>query len=293
MVKYYSIKVGRKTGVYDNWTEAQKQVNGFSGAVYKSFSTKSEALAFLNNSPFKSATSISNDQLVAYVDGSFDSTKKVYGSGVVIIENNLVTQKISIKGNDSSYIESYQIAGEVIGALKAISYAVDSNYRNIEVHYDYEGIEKWALGNWKAKKAISNYYVREYSKLTKNINVIFVKVKAHSGDYYNELADSLAREATTKICEISTSIKEPQNNFNELTGHKKNLYLNFNYAGKIISSESILKEIKKVLKTRNIKVKDIVQIKTLIDIDTRMLRCRIESLEDKIDLINIPIGDLS
>lgn len=48
MGKIYAVKVGRKTGLYTTWAEAEAQVKGFPNAKYKSFSTKEEALAYMN-----------------------------------------------------------------------------------------------------------------------------------------------------------------------------------------------------------------------------------------------------
>ena len=44
--KYYSVKAGKKPGVYLTWEECKNQVDGFSGAVYKSFPTLAEAEEF-------------------------------------------------------------------------------------------------------------------------------------------------------------------------------------------------------------------------------------------------------
>ena len=41
--KYYAVKKGKVPGIYETWNEAKAQVDGFSGAVYKSFSTLEEA----------------------------------------------------------------------------------------------------------------------------------------------------------------------------------------------------------------------------------------------------------
>ena len=57
------------------------------------------------------------------------------------------------------------------------------------------GIEKWAKKEWQAKKVISQDYVRFYDRFAQNIEVDFVKVKAHSGVSMNELADQLAKDA--------------------------------------------------------------------------------------------------
>lgn len=47
-MKYYAVKKGRTPGVYRTWDEAKKQVDGFSGAEYKSFSQITEATTYLN-----------------------------------------------------------------------------------------------------------------------------------------------------------------------------------------------------------------------------------------------------
>ena len=41
--KYYIVKKGKKPGVYYNWPDCQKQVQGFPGAVFKGFATRQEA----------------------------------------------------------------------------------------------------------------------------------------------------------------------------------------------------------------------------------------------------------
>jgi ribonuclease HI len=41
--KYYVVWKGINIGVYDNWNDCKKQVNGFSGAKYKSFDSLEEA----------------------------------------------------------------------------------------------------------------------------------------------------------------------------------------------------------------------------------------------------------
>ena len=47
--KYYVVWTGRKPGIYNSWSECEAQVKGFTGAEYKSFSTREMAeSAFLN-----------------------------------------------------------------------------------------------------------------------------------------------------------------------------------------------------------------------------------------------------
>lgn len=56
MVKYYAVKVGRVPGIYTTWPEAQAQVNGFPGPIFKSFGTLQEAQAFLGQGSAQSYT---------------------------------------------------------------------------------------------------------------------------------------------------------------------------------------------------------------------------------------------
>lgn len=41
--KFYAVLRGRQTGIFNSWTECDAQIEGFSGAVYKSFKTRGEA----------------------------------------------------------------------------------------------------------------------------------------------------------------------------------------------------------------------------------------------------------
>lgn len=43
--KYYAVIKGRQTGIFTSWSKCEEQVKGFSGAVFKSFSTRGEAEA--------------------------------------------------------------------------------------------------------------------------------------------------------------------------------------------------------------------------------------------------------
>lgn len=192
--KYYAVKKGRKTGIFTTWSEAQPHVSGYSGAEYKSFTSKSEAESFIS---VNQVTPPKDDHrsLVAYVDGSFDKTAKRYSYGVVLIQNDQVIEEIKNSDNNPVYAESYQIAGECFGSLNAIKWAIAHQYKHISIYYDYLGIEMWARGKWKANKKVSQDYVTYFKKYAQEIEVQFVKVKAHTGVQYNERADQLAKDA--------------------------------------------------------------------------------------------------
>ena len=51
--KYYTVWKGVNTGVYDNWKDCKNQIDGFEGALYKSFATKEEASQAYNDTAYK------------------------------------------------------------------------------------------------------------------------------------------------------------------------------------------------------------------------------------------------
>lgn len=49
MKKYYTVKTGKKPGIYETWEECQNQVVGYPNAQFKCFETLEEAQTYLNN----------------------------------------------------------------------------------------------------------------------------------------------------------------------------------------------------------------------------------------------------
>ena len=87
------------------------------------------------------------------------------------------------------------VAGEIMGAEKAMRYCLEKGIKNLEIVHDYEGIASWCTGKWQARKEATKAYKAFYDSLAGRLNVTFRKVKGHSGDTYNDAADRLARAA--------------------------------------------------------------------------------------------------
>ena len=99
------------------------------------------------------------------------------------------------------------VAGEITGAVMAIKFAIKQKAKNIVIFYDYAGIEEWAEGNWKANKAGTQKYKAFIDSARPYINIGFEKVKAHTGDTFNERADILAKNALGLVeTEVKTSV---------------------------------------------------------------------------------------
>lgn len=150
-------------------------------------------------------TEIFNNEEVAYayVDGSYRSDKTV-SYGTVILHNGETKMFSGRKTDKEIDVSSRNIVGELLGALRALKYCEDNNIGNLILHFDYKGIGCWAITEptlqiaesitpWKAKTEVAKYYQKRM-KDTK-VNIIFKKVTAHTGVYYNEIADKLATNA--------------------------------------------------------------------------------------------------
>lgn len=222
--KYYAVKVGMTTGVFETWEECKASVDGYPGALYKSFKNITDAYAYLGlegqqlsifnldtltSAPSHTPTiSMSNSEdfekplststkAVAYVDGSFNVETNTFGYGVVLFYNGEEVH-LSKAYDDAEMAAMRNVAGEIYGSMAAMEYAVEHNIKNLSIYYDYMGIAKWCTGEWKTNKSGTIAYKKYYDKIKRKVHVTFYKVKGHSGDKYNDLADKLAK----KVCGI-------------------------------------------------------------------------------------------
>ncbi|KIR02147.1 Ribonuclease HI-related protein [Lachnospiraceae bacterium TWA4] len=193
--KYYAVKKGKKPGIYHSWDDCKAQVHGFPGAIYKSFKTKEEADAFLGLGRVQAFNE--EDCMVAYVDGSFYQGDE-FSYGMVILwkgEEKHFCKKIV----DKELASMRNVAGEIKGSEAAMRYAIEQGVKDLAIYHDYEGISKWCTGEWKANKVGTQNYRDYYQSIQSKLNVKFVKVKGHSNDKYNDLADKLAKKALDLI----------------------------------------------------------------------------------------------
>lgn len=217
MAKYYAVRIGRKSGIYRSWDECKRQVDGFPNAKFKSFLTEGEAKEFMNAWDTKDMhnlaprvditdrkvqtqdiSSIKDNEIVAYVDGSYRDSNKTYSYGYLMINNKNKKYSHSQRMNFPEFVSMRNVAGEVIGSMQVIKKAIELGYRKIFLHYDYQGIENWCTGKWTANNKLTQGYKDFYNEAKDKIEVKFIKVPAHSGVEYNEVVDKLAKEAIMK-----------------------------------------------------------------------------------------------
>lgn len=206
MKKVYAVRKGRKTGLFLTWAECESQVKGYNGAEYKSFPDNESALVYLENS--KKIVQNLENHLKVYVDGSYSKALNRAGYGCVFIENNEIIYKISQAVSINLEENLWNVTAEIEGVLAAVEWAIQNKYKDISLHYDYEGLEKWFDGSWKANKQTTKSYINRMKNYNNKINIHFVKVKAHSGDYFNEMVDSLAKSSLKIDTEKKALIQE-------------------------------------------------------------------------------------
>ncbi len=189
--KFYAVKEGHVPGIYYTWDECKKQVDGYSGAVYKGFGSREEALEFIGIKPAEQPRLC---EVTAYTDGSYDIKTKRFSAGVVLFHNG-ETAQYSEAFDEPDMAQMRNVAGEIRASMYAMGYCILNGVSTLEICYDYEGVEKWCTGAWKTNKDGTKRYKEYYDSLKNVLDVTFTKVKGHSGDKYNDMADKLAKKA--------------------------------------------------------------------------------------------------
>ena len=245
----YAVKEGKVPAIYESWEECKAQIDGYSNAQYKKVKTKKEGIAYIYEEeikelvaeaikkekkesskeeskpkckdkigydvePIKSSAKVKSSKtfipvddikdeysFIAYVDGSYDRFNKIYGSGVVVLnDNNEEGYDAFHKAGIDEY-DQWNIVGELEATKLALEMALeryqeDENQKNVAIYHDLVNIQLWADGSWRAKNVYTQEYVRFIEKVSEILNIYFIKVKAHSTEsIYNDYADAAANKA--------------------------------------------------------------------------------------------------
>lgn len=216
MSKYYAVKNGVVPGIYTSWDACKTQVNGYKGAVYKSFKTNQEAEQYLNDNVKDNTQNITKNNnvtpknnnvkklddidLLVYTDGSCKDS--VGGYGVVFIQNDNITE---YHGHLPAPCTNQ------IAELTAIKVAL-TNTNEDKIHiisdsmYCIDCFTKY-IKTWKRngfmtteKKPVKNQQlIKDIDALMQNKIVTFEHVYSHRGEYYNEMVDQLAEKGRLNI----------------------------------------------------------------------------------------------
>ncbi|SMP48407.1 ribonuclease H family protein [Fibrobacter sp. UWB10] len=186
--KYYAIKTPNESKIVMTWAECEKLTHGVKGVLFKSFGSRAEAEAWISGMEAPVP-----DGIRVFVDGSFSPDFPKSGWAFVVTENDVEIARGS--GITAFDAESRNIDGEVMASFQAMRW-LDSNDKTGTICHDYEGIARWAKGEWQAKSNIAKRYVAAAQPYLHRVS--FEKVEAHTGVKWNELVDKLAKEAIAR-----------------------------------------------------------------------------------------------
>lgn len=196
-VKFYAIKGPEGGRIVDTWGECEKLTHGVKGVLFKSFSSREEAQAWIDG-----LTAPVPKGLRVYVDGSFTPGYPKAGWGFVVVDGDEEIAHAS--GHTAFDAESRNIDGEVMASYQAMKWLHEHD-KNAVICHDYEGVARWAKGEWQAKSSIAKQYVSAIKPYVHRAS--FEKVAAHTGVKWNEFVDKLAKDAIAKARELEETEK--------------------------------------------------------------------------------------
>ena len=216
--------------MFTDWPTAQRSVDGFAGARYKSFPTRAEAdEAFRAGAPPRTAArsatpkqtkpahgdAFANDSVVSlqiYCDGACEPNPGNAGSGVVVYRDGAVAELwygLYNPNGTNNTAELNALLSALLIAEKVINTGEDAEIL-ADSTYALNCVSKWAVGwekkGWrKADGEIKNLAIIQsayavYSNIKDNLKL--THVRGHIGNEGNELADRMAMHAVES--------KEPQ-----------------------------------------------------------------------------------
>jgi ribonuclease H-related protein len=134
-------------------------------------------------------------KLIAATDGSHYEGKFGWGFAVATEDGKVIGTCYGSGIIDATWAHGWNIASEctaVIKLLESLKPEVE-----LEIIHDYEGLGKWARGEWKGHKPCSIGYLNELKRLGRK-KVKFTWVKGHTGHGLNEIVDGLAYKGMTE-----------------------------------------------------------------------------------------------
>jgi ribonuclease H-related protein len=141
-----------------------------------------------------------------YVDGSY--INGATGYGVVILKDGVVVAERCGPIDAAAVNGTRQVAGELRAVEEGLAWCQQNNISEIEVFYDYYGVEKWATGTWKANQPMTQAYGRRVRESC--IKIRWRKVAAHTGNRWNDRADALAKQGALAQHSERHAVSQPR-----------------------------------------------------------------------------------
>ena len=131
---------------------------------------------------------------IAYVDASYSDNERFGAIGIVLLTSSEVIQYSEIPEN----LEDCALTStnhELLAAAKAIKMAKERHIKNLIIKHDNSSIAELAKSHSVSKTSMEEWYKQLVMKHREKMSITIKKVKGHSKEYFNELADRLAYKA--------------------------------------------------------------------------------------------------
>lgn len=212
---HYVVWSGREPGIYTSWPEAEAQVKGYKGALYKGFYSLSEAQDALSSSPSSAPVrsaepqsdrlegtgyAYSEHSLAIYCDGACEPNPGPAGTGLALYRFGVLEELryglYTERGTNNT--------AELNGLYRALLIAEASSQPSViycDSQYAINSVTdwayKWKANDWKIKsgsRRVNWNLIKSAHELFDGIRdrVQVLHVRGHSGDEGNELADRMA-----------------------------------------------------------------------------------------------------
>jgi ribonuclease HI len=233
---YYAVAKGHKPGIYDQWfgeNGAQNNIEGFSNALFKKFSTLEDATSWLkeltgnnkistkgsstystkirstgskkNDPPtcLKESTCSSSKQVVIYTDGGCIQNPGPGGYAAVLKFKGC---RKEIAGGYRRTTNNRMELMACIEGLKALkkpcNVIIYSDSQYVVNSIEKKWVQKWRSNAWMRTKTESAENVDLWEQLLDlcgKHKVQFKWVRGHAGNTENERCDQLARQNSLKL----------------------------------------------------------------------------------------------
>lgn len=208
--KFYAVKKGLRTGIFESWDDCKAAVTGYSNAEYKGFSSEVEARAYLTGTTLEKVCAISkpDDEFTVnlFANGVKDGNIIRVGVAVETIERT-IPYACQIPINDG--VES--IHAELLAVMVGVLFVKTLGYCNINVFYKYEGVYCWYNKLWNARGIVPMAFVNvlTWYRVNFDIKYNFEKIqKTCDADGYI-LANKLSKrtDPADKVHNLDTILK--------------------------------------------------------------------------------------
>lgn len=172
---------------------------GIPHSVYKCYTIEEAKACKRGNNPSdKDARYIfddTNNYPYAFIDGSFNHAKKVYGWGGFI---DYCGTRYMVKGNGDNpeYAKYKSTIGEALGVMNVVDKAVELGITHLVIYFDFAPLETWLFEGCKSENEVRKIYKDHIENaVSDGLHLIFKKVEAHTKVGGNCIADMIAKDA--------------------------------------------------------------------------------------------------